>query len=182
MWKSPSLVWRSYSRFGIGAFTQQRAVIVRCECLLKFVGIVGEVEDHRFFFVRAGAVQPRQSLYCIHPAKLLVHVHRVQERLIEAGLELVGHDQEPVLVPLEGIGGLRVADLLSGEPFMPASVYSMPLYFTVPEKATKVLNGCPSSSGRYRPGVCRGRHGGETGRRSSPSPCRRSAASTGSTK
>ena len=40
------------------------------------------------------------------PRQLLVHVHRVQQRLVEAGLELLGDDQEAVLVPLEGLGGL----------------------------------------------------------------------------
>ena len=60
------------------------------------------------FFSGMRAVEPRQRLHRVDAAELLVHVHRVQQRLIEAGLELVGDDQKAVLGPLEGLGGLRL--------------------------------------------------------------------------
>ena len=34
----------------------------------------------------------------------------MQQRLVEAGLELVGRDQEPVLLAIEGVGGLRLRE------------------------------------------------------------------------
>ena len=62
------------------------------------------------FFSGMRAVEPRERLHRVHAAELLVHVHRVQQRLVEAGLELVGDDQEAVLGPLEGLGGLRLRE------------------------------------------------------------------------
>ena len=56
------------------------------------------------------AVEPRERLHRVDAAELLVHVHRVQQRLVEAGLELVGDDQEAVLRPLERLGGLRLRE------------------------------------------------------------------------
>jgi hypothetical protein len=44
------------------------------------------------------AVQARQRLHRLDAAQLLVHVHAAQQRLVEAGLELVGHQQDLVLV------------------------------------------------------------------------------------
>ena len=43
------------------------------------------------------AVKAGKRLDCIHAPELLVHVHRVEQRLVEASLELVGGHQEPVL-------------------------------------------------------------------------------------
>ena len=49
-----------------------------------------------------GAVQPRQGLHGLNAGEPLVDVHAAQQRLIEAGLELVGHEQDLILVALEG--------------------------------------------------------------------------------
>ena len=40
------------------------------------------------------------------PVSDLVDVHRVEQRLVEPGLELLGHDEDLVLVPAELLGGL----------------------------------------------------------------------------
>ena len=57
-----------------------------------------------------------KRLHRVHAAELLVHVHRVEQRLVEPGLELVGDHQEAVLGLLELGGRLPLADhpLLSG--------------------------------------------------------------------
>ena len=93
--------------------------------------------------LRMRAVEPRQRLHGVHAAELLVHVHRVQQRLIEPSLELVGDDQETVFGPLEGLGGLRLRKTVH-----PGSVYDRPPSSTVPEKATSALKGYPRSA-RY---------------------------------
>ena len=63
----------------------------------------------------------------------LVDVHRVQQRLVEAGLELLGDDQHLV------VGRRRTARAVcdSGKPFMFDSVNSTPCRrSTLPENAT----------------------------------------------
>jgi hypothetical protein len=55
-------------------------------------------------------VEAGQGLDSVHAAELLVHVHGVQQRLVEARLELVGDDEEPVLRALEGVPGLALGE------------------------------------------------------------------------
>ena len=50
-------------------------------------------------FSRVDAVEPRERLHGREPDERLVHVHRVQQRLVEAGLELLGDDQHLVVGP-----------------------------------------------------------------------------------
>jgi hypothetical protein len=57
-----------------------------------------------------GPVEAGQGLDGVHAAELLVHVHGVEQRLVEPRLEFVGDDEEPVLGPLERIPGLRLGD------------------------------------------------------------------------
>lgn len=44
--------------------------------------------------------------------ELLVDVHGVEKRLVEAGLELFGDHQEAALRPVEGGGGLALGDVV----------------------------------------------------------------------
>ena len=101
---------------GVGLFGEESGFVVRLEGLLDLIGVVGEVEDHRAVLVGVGAVQARQRLDRVHAAELLVYVHGVEQRLVEAGLELVGDHQEAVLGFLELGGRLPLADhpILSG--------------------------------------------------------------------
>ena len=50
------------------------------------------------------SVETRQRLHCFDAGQNLVHVHRVQQRLVVAGLELVGADQETVRLFLNPVG------------------------------------------------------------------------------
>ena len=69
--------------------------------------------------LRVRAVEARQRLHRLDARERLVHVHRVQQRLVVAGLELVGADQEAVRVGLDLVGDVaawkaverRLADL-----------------------------------------------------------------------
>ena len=100
----------------VRALRQQCGLVVRLEGLPDLVGLVGEVEHHRARLARVRAVQAGQRLHRVHPAELLVHIHRVEQWLVETGLKLVGDDQEAVVRFLELGRGLTLADhpILSG--------------------------------------------------------------------
>ena len=65
-----------------------------------------EVEHEHVVLLRVRAVEPRERLHRLDARQRLVHVHRVQQRLVVAGLELVGADQEAVRVLLDLVGDL----------------------------------------------------------------------------
>lgn len=91
----------------VRAFTQPRALVIRFEAQFDFLGLVGKVQHHCLFFARIDAVEARKRLHGMDAAQLLIHIHGMQQRLVKAGLELVGDDQETVLVALEGLCRLR---------------------------------------------------------------------------
>ena len=105
---------------GVGLFGQQGGLVVGLEGLSDLLGLVGEVEHHRALLAGVRAVQAGQRLDRVHATELLVHVHRVEQRLVEAGLELVGDHQEAVLGLLELGRRLPVAD----DVILPGRVHS----------------------------------------------------------
>ena len=105
---------------GVGLFREEGGLVVRLEGLLDLIGLVGEVENHRAVLGGVGAVQARQRLDGVHAAELLVDVHRVEQRLVEAGLELVGDHQEAVL----GLVELRGRLPLANDPFLSGRVHA----------------------------------------------------------
>ncbi len=62
---------------------------------------------------RDHAVEARQRLHRLHAVEPLVHVHRAQQRLVEAGLVLVGHQQHLVVGRGEALRQLLLADRLA---------------------------------------------------------------------
>ena len=64
--------------------------------------VVHEVEDVAGVLAGIGAVQPGQRLHGLNAREPLVDVHAAEHRLVEAGLELVGHQQDLVVVGVEG--------------------------------------------------------------------------------
>ena len=68
-----------------------------------------------------GPVQARERLHGLDAGEPLVDVHRVQQRLVEAGLVLLGHEQHLVLVGRELLGQLASRGCRRS---CPASVYS----------------------------------------------------------
>ena len=95
-------------------------------------GVVQEVEHEHVVLLGVRAVEPRERLHRLDAGQRLVHVHRVQQRLVVAGLELVGADQEAVRVLLRSS---RRCCLL-GNPLSDASVTFAPPYSCSPENAT----------------------------------------------
>ena len=95
------LVW-------IGRLGEQSGFKVWLEGLLDLVRLVDEVQHAGIFLLGPiYSVQPAQRLNGINATELLIHVHRVEQRLIKASLELLCHDQQPVLLGLERGRGLR---------------------------------------------------------------------------
>ena len=66
--------------------------------------IVLEVKYKGVVLLWVCPVEARQRLHCLDARERLVHIHGVQERLVVAGLELVGADQEAVRVALNLLG------------------------------------------------------------------------------
>ena len=79
-----------------------------------------------------GTIQARERLDGLDAGERLVHVHRVQQRLVIASLEFVGADQEAVRVLLDLVGDLAA----DGKPLSDASVTFTPPYSCSPENAT----------------------------------------------
>ena len=105
---------------------------------VDLLGLVDEVQDEGVLLAGRRAVQPRERLHGLHAGEPLVHVHRVQQRLVEAGLVLLGDQQQLVLVACELLGQLLLLDALVhadlGESWRRRSGS-----ITSPEKATSVL-------------------------------------------
>ena len=78
--------------------------------MLDGLGVVLEIEDEDIVLLRVGTVQAGQRLHGFDAGKHLVHIHRVQQRFVVAGLELVGADQEAIRVFLNLVG-----DVVAGE-------------------------------------------------------------------
>ena len=82
---------------------ERRALPVLRERLEDGCGVVGEVHDHDVLLALVAAVQARDRLHGVAVHHRLVEEHAGEQRLIEAGLEFVRHDHEPVVVALEAI-------------------------------------------------------------------------------
>ena len=89
--------------------------------LLDGLGVVLEIEDENIVLLRVRPVQAGERLHRFDAGEHLVHIHRVQQRLVVAGLELFGADEEAIRVFLNPVGDvvarksvqLRLADLLA---------------------------------------------------------------------
>ncbi len=107
---------------GVGLLAEDgRAVVVARTTVWIVVGVVQEVEHEGIVLLGVRAVQARERLHGLDAGERLVHIHRVQQRLVVAGLELVGADQEAVRVFLD-----RSAISLLGKPLSDASVTFAP--------------------------------------------------------
>ena len=99
----------SYSRLGsVGGATV--AVYHGGEGVADVVAVVAEVEHERAILAVVDAVEPGQGLHGGEPAERLVDVHRVQQRLVEAGLVFLRDDEDLPVVSCELLGGLRLRE------------------------------------------------------------------------
>ena len=92
---------------GVGLVRQDRRAVEVGEGVADGFGVVQEVEHEDVVFLRVRPVQPRERLHRLDAGERLVHVHRVEQRFVVAGLELVRADEEPVRVLLDLPGDLR---------------------------------------------------------------------------
>ena len=90
----------------IGFLGQQRRAVIVLEGVGDRLAVVLEVEHEAVVLLRMRAVEARKSLHGLDARERLVDIHRVQQRLVVAGLELVGADQEAVRVVLDLVGDI----------------------------------------------------------------------------
>ena len=81
---------------GVRLLAEDRRPVVVGERLLEGIGIVHEVEHEHVVFLRVRPIETRQRLDRLDPGQDLVHVHRVQQRLVVPGLEFVGTKSVPL--------------------------------------------------------------------------------------
>ena len=63
-----------------------------------------KIEHERVVFLRMRAIEARQCLNRLYTRERLVHVHRVEQRLVIASLKLVRANEEPVRMRLNPVG------------------------------------------------------------------------------
>ena len=68
----------------VGAFLQDGRLEIRLKSQLDLLGLVREVENHGSRLAGAGPVEAGEGLDRAHSAELFVHVHGMQEGLVEA--------------------------------------------------------------------------------------------------
>jgi len=88
---------------GIRSFFQSCRPEIRFEGLQDLLRIVHEVENEGVFLSWENSVQPGEGLDRQDSCQSFVDILRMEKGLIEPRLELVGHDQNPVVVGVEGI-------------------------------------------------------------------------------
>ena len=86
----------------VGRRREFRRRVVGLERRQHFLGVVHEIEHVGRVLAGMRAVQAGERLHGLDAGEPLVDVHAAQQRLIEAGLELVGDEQDLILVALEG--------------------------------------------------------------------------------
>jgi hypothetical protein len=90
----------------VGGRRQLGRGVVGLEGRQDFLGVVHEIHHVGRVLAGIGAVQAGQRLHGLDAGQATVHVHAAQQRLVEAGLELVRHQQDLVFVALEGFADL----------------------------------------------------------------------------
>ena len=89
---------------------QLRRRVVGLERLEHILGVVHEIQHIGRVLAGMGTVQARERLHGLDARQPLIDVHPAQQRLIEAGLELVRHQQNLKLVGVE-----RFADVAASQ-------------------------------------------------------------------
>ena len=150
---------------GIGLVRQDRCAIVVGEGVADGIRVVEKVEHEHVVLLGMRSVEARQGLHGLDARQRLVDVHRVQQRLVVPGLELVGAHQETVgILPKllgDSGGGEAVqgtlADLLPTELVLTGegddgSVPAFPLLQVVPDGVEVLDRALDSVGDHHRPG------------------------------
>ena len=90
-------VLQGFQLHGVGNAVRLRPVVIGLEGAEDVFRGVDEVQHERRVLARQRAVQARERLDGLHPVEPFVHVHRAQQRLVEAGLVFVRHQQHLVI-------------------------------------------------------------------------------------
>ena len=99
---------------GVGLLAEDRRPVIVDEGFLDGIDIVHEVEHEHVVFLRVRPIETRQRLDRLDTGQDLVHVHRVQQRLVVPGLELVGTNEEPKRVLLDFVGDPAGREAIEG--------------------------------------------------------------------
>ena len=91
---------------GIGGFGQLGGGVVGLEGGEDGVGFVDEIHHIGGVLTRIAAVEAGEGLHRLDAIEAAIHIHAAEQRLVKAGLELVGHQQDLVAAALE-----RLADV-----------------------------------------------------------------------
>ncbi|EXI77065.1 MAG: hypothetical protein AW10_04045 [Candidatus Accumulibacter appositus] len=67
-----------------------------------FLGVIHEIQHVGRVLAGMGAVETGEGLHSLDAGQSLIHVHAAEQGLVEAGLELVGDEEDLVLVAFEG--------------------------------------------------------------------------------
>jgi hypothetical protein len=76
--------------------------------------LIDEIENEGFLLARTRAIQARKCLDGLNTIKALVHVHRMEKRLIESRLVFVGRDQDLVIAGTKPLRQSGFRDRLLG--------------------------------------------------------------------
>jgi hypothetical protein len=93
---------------GVGFIRKDRGAVVVLESVGDRLAVVLEIEHEAIPFLGMRTIEPRQRLHRLNARERLVHIHGVQERLVVAGLELFGADQEAIRIFLKRFGNVAV--------------------------------------------------------------------------
>ncbi|OPZ47268.1 MAG: hypothetical protein BWY92_01828 [Firmicutes bacterium ADurb.BinA052] len=97
----------------IGHPLEAGGVVVGLEGAINVLRLVDEVQDEGRLLAGDLAVEARERLHRLHAVEALVHVHGAEQRLVEAGLVLVRHEQDLVVGGGEALRELPLADGLT---------------------------------------------------------------------
>ena len=81
----------------VGDVLQLGRLVVGLERRQDILGAVHEVEHVGRVLAGMGAIQPRERLHGLNARQPPIDVHAAQQRLVEAGLELVGDQQDLII-------------------------------------------------------------------------------------
>lgn len=112
---APQLPLDLVEQIGVDLLLQEGLVIEYLEVLLNIFLFVGKVQNKGIVFAGAGPVEPGEGLHGLDAPKLLIHDHGVQQGLVEAGLILLGNDQD-IEVVVEFLLGLGLLDMAAVGP------------------------------------------------------------------
>src|SRR5664279_6082262 len=75
-----------------------RNFVERLERLPYLLRLIHEVQDEGVLLASMNPIQARQRLHRLNVSQALVHIHRVEQRLVEAGLVLVRDNEHLVQI------------------------------------------------------------------------------------